>query len=226
MSGTAAALVVTGYLLGSLSTAYYLLRIRTGEDVRTLGSGTAGSTNVGRAMGASGFAVTFLADAGKGALAVLAARYLDLGPWGVVLVILAVVAGQVWPAHLGFKGGKGLATAVGATLLLDYRLMVVLAAIAAPVFLLLKRRMLGGLVAVALGPGVSWTGFTRKTPTSSASRVADSWAWSPPGEIGPSLSTTSCGTWTGICPRNGPSVRFGFLQSRNPVEMGAYSRAC
>ena len=155
MSGTVVALVLTGYLLGSLSTAYYLLRIRTGEDIRTFGSGTAGSTNVGRALGASGFAVTFLGDAAKGALAVLATRYFDLGPWGVVLVILAVVAGQVWPVHLGFKGGKGLATAVGAILLLDYRLMMAVAAIAALLLLLLKRRKLGGLVAVAIGPGVA-----------------------------------------------------------------------
>ena len=155
VSGTVAALVLAGYLLGSLSTAYYLVRIRTGEDIRTLGSGTAGSTNVGRALGASGFAVTFLGDAAKGALAALAARYFELGPWGAVLVILAVVAGQVWPVHLGFKGGKGLATAFGVILLLDYRLMIVLAAIAALVLLFLRHRMLGGLVAVALGPGVA-----------------------------------------------------------------------
>ena len=155
VSGTVAALVLAGYLLGSLSTAYYLVRIRTGGDIRTFGSGTAGSTNVGRALGASGFAVTFLGDAAKGALAVLAARYFELGPWGVVVVILAVVAGQVWPVHLGFKGGKGLATAVGAILLLDYRLMMLLGAVAALVLLLLKRRMLSGLVAVALVPGVA-----------------------------------------------------------------------
>ena len=153
--GTAAALVLAGYFLGSLSTAYYLFRIRTGKDIRTLGSGTAGSTNVGRALGPSGFAITFLGDAAKGALAVLATRYFELGPWGVVLVILAVVAGQVWPVHLGFKGGKGLATAVGAALLLDYRLIMVLAVIAALVLLLLKRRMPAGLVAVAFAPGVA-----------------------------------------------------------------------
>ena len=125
LSLTAVLIVAGSYLLGCLSTGYYLARLRTGRDIRALGSGSTGGANVGRLLGKTGFAVTMAGDALKGALAVGVAAYFGLAPWLRAAVVLAVVAGHIFPAQLGFRGGKGLATALGALLVLDYRLPLI-----------------------------------------------------------------------------------------------------
>jgi acyl phosphate:glycerol-3-phosphate acyltransferase len=122
--------ICAGYAIGCLSPGYYLVRLRTGKDIRTIESGSTGSSNVSQVMGATGFIVTLLADAAKGGLAVWAARHFELSAWGTMAVFLAVVAGHIWPAQLGFHGGKGLATGGGALVALDYRLALLLCGIA------------------------------------------------------------------------------------------------
>ena len=147
-------LVLASYALGCLSTGYYLVRVRTGQDIRSLGSGSAGGTNVARALGSRGFFITVLGDVSKGAVAAGSALYFELEPWGVTLVMIAVVAGSIWPAQLGFRGGKGLATAGGAMLVFDFWLVMAVAGLAA-VVLVLSRQRAGGLVAVAMTPGIA-----------------------------------------------------------------------
>ena len=148
-------LVLAAYALGSVSTGYYLVRLRTGQDVRRLGSGSAGSRNVARTMGLGASATTLAGDAAKGAIAVGAALLLGLEDWAVLLVIAAVVAGHVWPAQLGFQGGKGLATVMGAVLVMDFRLVLVAYVVAAITLGLTGRVTVGGLVAVGLTPVVA-----------------------------------------------------------------------
>lgn len=126
MNLSAVSIIIASYLLGCIATGYYLIRLRTGQDLRQLGSGSTGARNVSRTLGKTGFAITLLGDALKGAVAVGLARYLDLSMWGVALALLAVVAGHIFPIQLGFDGGKGLATATGALLALDYQLTIVL----------------------------------------------------------------------------------------------------
>jgi len=104
------------YSLGCLTTGYYLVRTRTGQDLRALGSGSVGARNVGRLLGWRGFVLTVLGDFCKGALAVWAARHFTTDDRLVLLAMLAVVAGHVWPAQLHFQGGKGMATTLGALL--------------------------------------------------------------------------------------------------------------
>ena len=117
--------IVCAYLLGCLTSGYYLVRLLTGEDIRTIASGNAGSRNVGRRLGAIGFILTLAADAGKGMTAVwLAQRLLQPLPWLAVAALLAVTAGHIWPLQLGFKGGKGLATFAGGLLLLKPLLLL------------------------------------------------------------------------------------------------------
>ena len=148
-------LIFSAYVLGSVSIAYYLVRIKTGQDIRDLGTGTAGGANVGRVLGAPGFLMTFTGDLAKGALAVAAALYAELGTWSVLSVMIAVVVGQIWPAHLGFHGGKGFATATGAAIVFDYWIVIAAVVIASVTLVALRRRMLSGMLALALAPGVA-----------------------------------------------------------------------
>ena len=98
------------YLLGCLATGYYLVRARTGRDIREIDSGSTGARNVGRVLGKTGFGLTVLGDFGKGALAVWGARHWTHDHQLAALAMLAVVAGHIWPAQLRFRGGKGVAT--------------------------------------------------------------------------------------------------------------------
>jgi glycerol-3-phosphate acyltransferase PlsY len=114
--------VVVAYCLGCFATGYYLVRARTGRDIREIESGSTGARNVGRVLGKSGFVLTMLGDFGKGALAVWAAREWTNNQHLAALAVLAVVAGQIWPAQLRFRGGKGVAASFGALLVFDYRM--------------------------------------------------------------------------------------------------------
>lgn len=107
---------VLAYLIGCLNTGYFLVRISTGADLRQLGSGTLGARNTGRVLGRKGFILALAGDALKGAVAVAVAAWVD--PVLVTPAAIAVVLGHVLPAPLGFRGGKGLATMLGATAVL------------------------------------------------------------------------------------------------------------
>ena len=146
------ALIAAAYALGCLSTGYYLVRLRSGADVRSMGSGNIGARNVGRVLGKWGLATTLLGDTAKGAFPMAAALLLDMEPWAVMAVLFAVVAGHLWPAQLGFRGGKGLATTMGAVLVLDFRLVLAAIAVAGIAWLISRNTTGGGLVAVALSP--------------------------------------------------------------------------
>ena len=112
--------IVTAYLLGSVPFGYLLVRLLRHEDIRKTGSGNIGATNVAR-TGSKGLAVaTLVLDAFKGWLAVYVAQMLALHygafPRGydvAALAALAAVIGHVFPVWLGFRGGKGVATALG-----------------------------------------------------------------------------------------------------------------
>jgi glycerol-3-phosphate acyltransferase PlsY len=116
-------LVAAGYLAGSIPFGVLLARRFAGVDVRTVGSGNIGATNVARAGGKKLGVVVLLLDTLKAVLPVLAARAL-LGDrpgaqvW-VVLVALAAFCGHLFPVWLGFKGGKGVATGLGIFLVLS-----------------------------------------------------------------------------------------------------------
>lgn len=157
--------ILIGYTLGCLATGYLIVRNRLGCDVRSTGSGGTGATNVGRLLGKKGFAMTLLGDAGKGALALILAKWIGCqDPW-LGIVLLAVVAGHVWPLQLGFKGGKGVATALGGLMVYDPVATMTTAAAFWLLNLLIKNRQAAGLivfpglpcVAVLLGRPVSVT---------------------------------------------------------------------
>jgi acyl phosphate:glycerol-3-phosphate acyltransferase len=144
------------YALGCANTGYYLVRARTGEDLRARGSGTAGATNAGRLLGRSGFLVAMLGDILKGVLAVALARW-AAGELGGAVAAVGVVAGHVYPAQLGFRGGKGLATAFGAGMVLAPVPGLAALATAAAGLGLTRRRVASALAGVVVAPVVAAT---------------------------------------------------------------------
>ena len=148
--------IAIGYALGCFSTAYYLFRFSTGQDIRGCGSGNAGARNIGRELGVPAFVVTFLIDGGKGFLTIALADYFRLGEASQMLAMIAVVAGHIWPAQLGFRGGKGVATAIGALAGFDVKILIPLIIIFAIAFLVAKHLpenfTVAGLLAVAISP--------------------------------------------------------------------------
>ena len=104
------------YLLGSVPTAYILVRLARGIDIRQVGSGNVGALNAYQQVGAWAGILVLLIDAGKGALAVLAPVWAGAPDWAVFLTTPLLVAGHNWPAFLGFRGGKGAAAIFGTSL--------------------------------------------------------------------------------------------------------------
>jgi acyl phosphate:glycerol-3-phosphate acyltransferase len=112
------ALVLIAYLLGSVPTAYLLVRVAVGEDIRTRGSGNVGGTNALRTAGwRIGIAVTLI-DVVKGVLAVWLMRLYNPESGWVAAAVLAAVLGHCYPVWLKFRGGKGVATGFGAFLVI------------------------------------------------------------------------------------------------------------
>jgi len=122
--------ILLAYLIGSIPFGYLIVLARRGADVRESGSGGTGATNVSRQAGKAAGVLTLLLDALKGAAAVLCAHWLvgsynfaaaaDKLPssWLVSAAAVAVIVGHCFPVWLGFRGGKGVATALGAFLVL------------------------------------------------------------------------------------------------------------
>jgi len=146
------------YLLGSIPFGYLLVRIFKGEDVRASGSGNIGATNVARKSPPLGFATLFL-DAAKGLAAVLVARVLFSGPHQQLFMTTAAffaVLGHLFPVWLKFRGGKGVATSLGAFILLTPKsilCMVVLFLILAVAF---RYVSLGSVAVAAAFPLLAW----------------------------------------------------------------------
>ena len=113
------AVLLVAYLLGSIPFGYLLVRWKTGSDVRAAGSGNIGATNVLRTTGRLAGVATLLLDIGKGYLAVwIAGRWTGENALWMSLAVLAVMAGHAYSIFLGFKGGKAVASFVGAFLCL------------------------------------------------------------------------------------------------------------
>jgi glycerol-3-phosphate acyltransferase PlsY len=113
MAVESALAIISGYLIGAIPFAYLAGRLIKGVDIRRVGGGNVGATNVLREVGtAAGFTV-FSADIGKGALTILIAQWLDVSLMVVFISGFAAVVGHSWPLFLGFYGGRGGAVTIG-----------------------------------------------------------------------------------------------------------------
>jgi glycerol-3-phosphate acyltransferase PlsY len=148
-------LIIFAYLLGSLPSGYVLGKL-AGIDVRGVGSGNIGATNVARALGKRQGVLTLLADAAKGYLPVMIGFALDFEPLGIAFVAASAFLGHLFPVFLNFKGGKGVATALGALLAIAPLATLVLVAVFAVVVLSSRIVSLGALAAAVLAPLVLW----------------------------------------------------------------------
>ena len=148
--------VLGAYALGCFTTGYYLVRARTGQDIRELASGSIGARNVGRALGKTGFAITLLGDFAKGAFAVWAVRHFSGSNLLAAVAMISVVAGHIWPITLQFLGGKGAATSMGALLVYDPELALAFLVCFLPGALLFRRITLPGMVAYVCLPVASY----------------------------------------------------------------------
>lgn len=153
------------YLAGSIPFGYLLVRAFRGQDIRATGSGNIGATNVARSAPGLGLA-TLLLDAGKGAAAVLFALWLASGETGTglgprpapemyflgSLAALFAIAGHIFPVWLGFRGGKGVATAIGSFLVLAPLALAATLTTFAVVAALFRYVSLASMIAVGLFP--------------------------------------------------------------------------
>ena len=116
---TALLAAVLAYLIGGIPFGYLLVRMKTGEDVRSKGSGNIGATNVLRTTGRAAGVVTLILDIAKGVVAVwLAAKLTTNSPTATSIAALSVMAGHAYPIFLKFHGGKAVASFIGAFLVL------------------------------------------------------------------------------------------------------------
>ena len=149
-------LVAAGYLVGSIATAVLVSRALGVADPRSGGSGNPGATNVLRLAGRKAAALTLAGDILKGVVPVLAARAADLPPGAVALVGLAAFLGHLYPAFFGFRGGKGVATALGVLLAMAPYLGAAVLATWLVVAGVSRYSSLAALVASVLAPGYAW----------------------------------------------------------------------
>ena len=110
-----------GYLFGSFPSGYLAGRIAKGIDIRSLGSGSTGATNVLRHIGKRAAIIVFLLDVFKGVLSILLAKYLLLNDSWQVAIGLSTLIGHIWPVWLNWKGGKAVATGLGIFLGLSWQ---------------------------------------------------------------------------------------------------------
>jgi glycerol-3-phosphate acyltransferase PlsY len=154
--------LVVGYLLGSIPFGLLLTRFAGTGDIRSVGSGNIGATNVLR-TGRKGLAAgTLLGDMLKGAAAVLLMRYLAGLNAGLVAGLGAVL-GHVFPVWLGFKGGKGVATYIGVLIAVSWLVALMFGVIWAVVAGVTRYSSLSGLIASALTPVLLYIGVGSKS---------------------------------------------------------------
>lgn len=137
--------IIVGYLIGCFSSAYFVGKTSKGIDIRLHGSGNAGATNALRVMGLRLGALTFFLDAIKGIIAVLIGRFI-MGYNGGLICSLFAVIGHNWPIFLQFKGGKGVATSIGALATLHFTSALIAAPLAIISIVITRYVSLGSMV--------------------------------------------------------------------------------
>lgn len=150
-------LLLAAYLIGGIPFGYLLVRLKTGRDVRSLGSGNIGATNVLRTTGRAFGVLTLLLDIAKGWFAVwLMGRMTALDPGWMSAAAAAVVLGHAFPVFLKFKGGKAVASFTGAALALAPAALAAVLILFVAVVAWSRYISLGSIMAAALFPLAVW----------------------------------------------------------------------
>ena len=133
--------IIIGYLLGSVPTAFIAGRLLRGEDIRRMGDENSGAANVFRELGGKAGITVGIIDAAKGFLAIFIAQVSGVSQGFVLITGAAAVVGHNWPVFIGFRGGRGEATTIGILFFLIPKPMLILAA-PAILALLIKRNVI------------------------------------------------------------------------------------
>lgn len=148
--------IIIAYLIGSVPTGYIIVKTFTGQDIRTIGSGSTGATNVKRVMGKKWFFTVMFLDAFKGALPVILAKVLATTFISIglipVLCAVAVILGHSKSIFLNFSGGKSVASGVGTILALNWQVGLIIALAWSLITYLTKYVSLGSIIALAISP--------------------------------------------------------------------------
>ena len=151
-----ALIALIAYIVGSIPTGYLIVKAKTGDDIRKIGSGSTGATNVKRVLGKKWFFAVMILDAIKGAVPVVLAKIfatvgvsLGLAP---VLAAIAVIIGHSKSIFLQFKGGKSVASGVGTILALNWIVGIIIALIWGTITYLTKYVSVGSIIALLISP--------------------------------------------------------------------------
>jgi len=149
-------IVLLGYLLGSIPSAYIAGYLLKGRDIRQMGDGNVGAANTFRELGAKAGITVGLADAAKGALAVLIAQAVNAPQPAILATGAVAVIGHSWSIFLAFRGGRGESTTIGVLLLLMTQPMLIVAAPAILTLIITKKVPLASAVLFIPLPLVCW----------------------------------------------------------------------
>jgi len=149
-------LIIAAYLMGSLSSAIIYCRLRGLPDPRTIGSGNPGVTNILRMDGKFAAFCVLVGDVLKGVIPVLLAKLFELNPWLIGLTACAVLLGHLYPVFFRFQGGKGVATAAGICLALNWPFGLAVIFIWLLVVIVTRTSSLGALAAAAAAPVLAY----------------------------------------------------------------------
>ncbi len=141
-----AAIIVGGYLLGSVSVSIAMSSSVMGQDVRRMGSGNAGATNMARVYGMGAGALTLLGDMLKAGAAMLAG-FLLMGDLGLASAGVACIVGHCFPVYYGFRGGKGVSAGAAIALAIDWRVALLVFGVFLAAALLSRKVSLGSILA-------------------------------------------------------------------------------
>lgn len=148
-------IVIICYLIGEISFSFLLTRLKLKKDIREFGSGNAGTTNVLRVLGKKYAVMVLIGDVLKGVAAILIGRFFGSSHMVTILCGLAVVIGHNWPALMGFRGGKGIATSIGVFLIYDPMIALICIAIGIIIIAVSKYVSLGSVCGMAIFPLVN-----------------------------------------------------------------------
>lgn len=151
---------IIAYLIGSIPTGYLIVKAKTGKDIRTVGSGSTGATNVKRVLGKNYFFLVMLLDSIKGALPVILAKMfvtvalsIGLAP---VIAAVAVIIGHSKSIFLQFKGGKSVASGVGTIIALNWMAGLIIAVVWGIITYTTKYVSVGSIIALLISPFVMY----------------------------------------------------------------------
>lgn len=152
--------IVGAYIIGSIPTGYIIVKLFTGQDIRTVGSGSTGATNVKRVMGKKWFFTVMILDAIKGAFPVVMAylfstAFANIGLLPVLAAVFAII-GHSKSIFLKFTGGKSVASGIGTLLALNWQAGLLIAVIWAIITWFSRYVSLGSIIALACAPFIMW----------------------------------------------------------------------